>query len=107
MLALGASLELLIELGSRHVAASMLDITDRACERLGEIGATIVSDRRPDHRGGEQRSGIVAFELPGRDPLAVKKHCPASKTSCSAAAPADCESARMRTTMKRTLRSVD
>jgi len=74
MLALGASLRLLTELGIENIAASILDITERACERLGEIGAKIVSDRRPDHRGGEQRSGIVAFELPGRDPMAVKRH---------------------------------
>jgi selenocysteine lyase/cysteine desulfurase len=73
-LALGASLKLLMELGIDAVAATILDITDRACERLTEIGARIVSDRRPDHRGGEQRSGIVAFELPGRDSMAVKRH---------------------------------
>ncbi len=53
----------------------MIDITERACERLAGIGAKIVSDRRPDHRGGQQRSGIVAFELPGRDPMALKRHC--------------------------------
>ncbi|MEX2308693.1 MAG: aminotransferase class V-fold PLP-dependent enzyme [Pirellulales bacterium] len=75
MLALGASLKLLIDLGIETLAASVLDITDRACERLTEIGTKIVSDRRMDHRGGEQRSGIVAFELPGRDPMAVKRHC--------------------------------
>jgi cysteine desulfurase/selenocysteine lyase len=74
MLALGASLELLAGLGIGMVAAAVLDITDRACERLTEIGATIVSDRRPDYRGGEQRSGIVAFEMPGRDPMAMKRH---------------------------------
>ncbi len=74
MLALGASLELLTGLGIESVAAAVLDITDRACERLTEIGAKIVSDRRPDHRGGEQRSGIVAFEMPGHDPMALKRH---------------------------------
>jgi cysteine desulfurase/selenocysteine lyase len=74
MLALGASLRLLTDLGIDSVATSILDITDRACERLIEFGAKIVSDRRPDHRGGQQRSGIVSFELPGRDPMAVKRH---------------------------------
>jgi selenocysteine lyase/cysteine desulfurase len=74
MIALGASLKLLMGLGIDSIAASVLDITDRACERLTGIGAKIVSDRRVEHRGGEQRSGIVSFELPGRDPLAVKRH---------------------------------
>jgi selenocysteine lyase/cysteine desulfurase len=73
-LAFGSSLDLLTELGADNIAAAIIDITERACERLKQIGATIVSDRRPDHRGGEQRSGIVAFELPGRDPMAVKRH---------------------------------
>ena len=73
-LALGASLELLRGLGEESIAAAVLDITDRACERLTEIGAKIVSDRRLNYRGGQQRSGIVAFEFPGRDPMAVKRH---------------------------------
>jgi selenocysteine lyase/cysteine desulfurase len=75
MLALGASMRLLADLGTSNVAAAVLDITEQACQRLTEIGAKIVSDRRMDDRHGEQRSGIVAFELPGRDPLAAKKHC--------------------------------
>jgi selenocysteine lyase/cysteine desulfurase len=89
-LALGASLELLLELGLDNVAAAVLDVTELACERLREIGATIVSDRRPDHRGGQQRSGIVAFELPGRDPMAVRKHCLAEHVVMS------CRSGRLR-----------
>jgi selenocysteine lyase/cysteine desulfurase len=60
--------------GIDAVAAAIRDFTDRACERLTEIGATVVSDRRPDHRGGQQRSGIVSFEWPGHDPMAVKRH---------------------------------
>ena len=75
ILAFGASLKLLVDLGIESVAAAVLDVTDRACERLAEIGANIVSDRRMDHRGGEQRSGIVAFEMPGCDPMALKRHC--------------------------------
>lgn len=70
MLGFGASLDLLLDLGVEQIAAAILDITDRSCERLKRIGATIVSDRSPSHR-----SGIVAFELTGHDPLAVKKHC--------------------------------
>jgi cysteine desulfurase/selenocysteine lyase len=81
MLAFGASLELLTGLGVENVATSILDFTDRACERLKDIGAKIVSDRGPSpSRGGvwggtgEQRSGIVACEMPGRDPMAMKRH---------------------------------
>jgi len=70
MLGFGASLELLLELGIQNIAASILDITGQACERLKAFGATVISDRGPEHR-----SGIVAFEWPGHDPLAVKKHC--------------------------------
>ena len=75
ILGFGASLKLLMDLGIESIAAAVLDVTDQACERLTKIGAQIVSDRRLDHRGGEQRSGIVAFELPGRDSMAVKRHC--------------------------------
>jgi selenocysteine lyase/cysteine desulfurase len=74
MLALAASLRLLMDCGIEAIAAAILDITERACDRLARIGAKIISDRRSDHRSGEQRSGIVSFELPGRDPLAVKRH---------------------------------
>jgi cysteine desulfurase / selenocysteine lyase len=68
--ALASSLELLLSFGIEQVAERLLDVTDRLCERLEETGATIVSCRE-----GDRRSGIVAFEPPGRDPQAVRRHC--------------------------------
>ena len=98
---LGASLKLLVDLGIESIAAAVLDITDTACERLAEIGAKIVSDRRPDHRGGQQRpeSWRSSSRAATRWPSSA---IASSSMSCSVAAPADCGSARMRITMKRT-----
>ncbi len=90
MLGLGASLDLLCDLGTEHIADAILDITDQACERLSALGARIISSRGPDHRNGQQRSGIVAFELPGRDSLAVRQHCLAEGVVLS------CRSGRLR-----------
>lgn len=65
--ALGASLELLAGCGlaadASPLAERVLAITDLACQRLEKIGARIVS-----HRQGPEKSGIVAFEIPGLDP---------------------------------------
>ena len=67
---LGASLELLSRFGFEAIARRVLEITDLACDRLGQIGAVIHSDRRD-----ACKSGIVAFELPGRDPQALRQKC--------------------------------
>lgn len=67
---LGASLEILLNLGTAAIADRILELTDLACQRLSEIGAVIVSSR-----DGEHKSGIVSFELPGRSPVAVRKEC--------------------------------
>ena len=69
-LALGASLKLLLSLGVENVAAAILDFTDQASEALKKLGAVIHSPWLPD-----ERSGIVSFELPGCNPVAVRKHC--------------------------------
>ena len=69
-LALGASLKLLLSLGVENLAAAILDFTDQAVEAIEGLGAVIHSPRDP-----EQRSGIVSFELPGRNPVAIRKHC--------------------------------
>jgi selenocysteine lyase/cysteine desulfurase len=78
---LAASLELLLELGTAALAERILQITDLACHRLEQAGATIASPRE-----GRHRSGIVSFELPGREALAVKKRCLAAGVVLSARA---------------------
>jgi selenocysteine lyase/cysteine desulfurase len=69
---LGASLDLLTSLGvgptASPVADHVLRITDYACERLQEVGATLLGPRI-----GEHRSGIVTFQLPGRDPHDIRR----------------------------------
>ncbi|QDT74918.1 aminotransferase class V-fold PLP-dependent enzyme [Lacipirellula limnantheis] len=70
MFGLGASIDLLQSLGVENVAAAILDATDSICSKLREGGFRVVSPR-----DGEQRSGIVSFEFPGADLLAVRRHC--------------------------------
>lgn len=69
-LALGASLELLKNLGTENVAASILDITDRLADELTNLGAIVSSPRTP-----KASSGILSIELPSYNPMAVRKHC--------------------------------
>ena len=69
-LALGASLRMLLELGTENIAASILDITDRAAEELTALGAVVCSPRSDG-----ASSGILSLELPGYDPVAVRRHC--------------------------------
>jgi selenocysteine lyase/cysteine desulfurase len=70
MIGMGASVALLLSLGIENVAATVLDITDHACAELAKIGARVVSPR-----DGDERSGIVSFELPGVDVAAVRRRC--------------------------------
>lgn len=70
MIALRASLKMLLEFGIEAIAGRVLEVTALACRRLEQIGAVIHSDRRPG-----RASGIVAFELPGRDSRALRRQC--------------------------------
>jgi cysteine desulfurase / selenocysteine lyase len=70
LIALGASLDLLSQFGMEAISQRVLALTDLACARLAEVGAVILSDRT-----GPQKSGIVTFTLPGRDPHAVRAKC--------------------------------
>ena len=67
---LGASLELLLHYGAEAIGRRIIEITDLICRRLEVQGGVIRS-----HREGEHRSGIVSFELPGQDPMEVRKRC--------------------------------
>jgi cysteine desulfurase / selenocysteine lyase len=79
--ALDASLELLMQFGMEAISRRVLDLTDLACGRLEQIGAVVESDRCGPHG-----SGIVVFQLPGRDPEAVRRQCYAQEVilSCRA-----------------------
>jgi selenocysteine lyase/cysteine desulfurase len=67
---LGASLDLLMSLGVNNLAAAILEFTDTACTELTEIGAVIHSPRE-----GDERSGIISFEMPGQNPQDLRKRC--------------------------------
>ena len=79
--AFGASLELLATYATEQIAARVLAATDELCQRLARLGAKIASCREPQHA-----SGIVSFELPGRNPALVRKACRERKVllSCRA-----------------------
>ncbi len=69
-MALGASLRMLLDVGVENIAAAILDLTDRATEELTALGAVICSPR-----SDTLSSGILSFEMPGYDPVAVRRHC--------------------------------
>jgi len=71
---LEASLDLLARCGlgprGTAIAERVLAVTDLACERLSQFGAQIHSDRSEPCR-----SGIVVFDVPGRDPVVLRNRC--------------------------------
>lgn len=69
ILALGASLELLLATGIDAIAARVLELTDYLCDRCRQIGLTVYSSRRPG-----EASGIVSLVVPG-DVRAFVRHC--------------------------------
>ncbi|HEY5657819.1 MAG TPA: aminotransferase class V-fold PLP-dependent enzyme [Myxococcota bacterium] len=60
--ALGAAIDLLLELGIDAIGRRVLQLTDRLAEGLRARGADLLSPR------GEAASGIVSFTLPREDP---------------------------------------
>jgi selenocysteine lyase/cysteine desulfurase len=60
--ALGASLELLLEMGVPALEARVLELTDYLCEKAPAAGLEVFSSRAPG-----ERSGIVSLIAPGGD----------------------------------------
>jgi cysteine desulfurase/selenocysteine lyase len=61
--ALGAAIDLLLELGVPAIGNRVLGLTDRVVAGLRDRGAEVRSPR-----GRDECSGIVSFTMPGRDP---------------------------------------
>jgi selenocysteine lyase/cysteine desulfurase len=69
MMGMGASIGLLSSLGVENIAAAILEISDLACAEVQRLGARVISPR-----DGDERSGILSFEMPGADVAAVRRH---------------------------------
>jgi cysteine desulfurase / selenocysteine lyase len=68
--ALGASLELLLEVGVDELAAKILELTDHLCLQVERTGWRVFSSRQE-----KERSGIVSLIAPeGRSPASAVKH---------------------------------
>ena len=62
-LGLGASLNLIAEVGVATISKLVKEVTDHLVERLMDINCPVTSPRDAQHW-----SGIVSFTLPGKDP---------------------------------------
>jgi cysteine desulfurase / selenocysteine lyase len=68
--ALGASLELLSEIGISAIAERVLKLTDYLCAGAERAGFEIYSSRRP-----LDKSAIVSLMVPNKDPRALVRQC--------------------------------
>jgi len=77
---LAASVELLTSWGGDWVFGRILELTQHVAERVRRRGWELLS---PMERPGE-RSGIVIFRVPGRDPKALVESLVAGGVLCAA-----------------------
>ncbi|MCZ2341407.1 MAG: aminotransferase class V-fold PLP-dependent enzyme [Bacteroidales bacterium] len=73
ILALGASLELILDVGIATIRDRILALTDYLCERATSKGWKVFSSRLPG-----EASGIVSLTREGENPVAVMKRCRAA-----------------------------
>ncbi len=77
IMALGASLQLLLDAGIPAVAERVLLLTEHLCEQARRAGLGVFSSREP-----AERSGIVSLLVPG-DPREVVRRCRAANVVIS------------------------
>jgi len=70
IIALGASLDLLLQAGIPEVAQRILEVTDYLCEKSAQAGCEVYSSR-----SHSEKSGIVSLSVPGQDSKAVSRRC--------------------------------
>jgi cysteine desulfurase / selenocysteine lyase len=70
ILALGASLEVLLGIGIDVIAERVLNLTDYLCEQVERTGLEVYSSRRSN-----EKSGIVSLIVPGGDVRALVRCC--------------------------------
>ncbi len=64
----GASLKTLLDVGIENIELALHEVMIDAAEELKQIGAVLHSSQ-----SGQQWSGILSFDLPGKDAIAVKQ----------------------------------
>jgi len=70
IMGLGASLELLLEIGIPAIAAQVLELTDYLCAAAVGTGLEVFSSRRSG-----DKSGIVSLTVPGVEPRRLVSRC--------------------------------
>lgn len=64
-----ASLEVLLDFGIENIERSVRESTNQLVEEIQRLGGVVHSCREEGHW-----SGILSFDLPGKDPFAFKEH---------------------------------
>jgi len=68
--AMGASLQILLDMGVAELKNRVLALTDYLCEQSPRSGLEVFSSR-----AAGEKSGIVSLGTPGRDPNELKRRC--------------------------------